>query len=32
MLERRPGLRLVCYSEGRFNGQDLIGTVRLETP
>lgn len=27
-LERRPGLRLVCYSEGRFNGQDLIGAIR----
>lgn len=24
MLERRAGLRLVCYSEGGFNGQDLI--------
>ena len=25
VLERRPGLRMVCYSEGGFNGQDLIG-------
>jgi cyclopropane fatty-acyl-phospholipid synthase-like methyltransferase len=24
LLECRPGLRLVCYSEGGFNGQDLI--------
>jgi len=28
-LERRPGLRVVCYSEARFNGQDLIGAVRV---
>jgi SAM-dependent methyltransferase len=31
MLERRPALRLVCYSEGRFNGQDLVAAVRVGT-
>jgi SAM-dependent methyltransferase len=28
MVERRPGLQLVGYTEARFNGQDVVSTVR----
>ncbi|MGH2979925.1 MAG: class I SAM-dependent methyltransferase [Solirubrobacterales bacterium] len=28
IVERRPGLQLVGFTEGRFNGQDLVSAVR----
>jgi hypothetical protein len=30
MVERRPRLRLVGFTEGRFNGQDVVSVVRVE--